>query len=102
MRQSRTRCPQADESLRRQLSHRWRDRETKPLFRFSLPAVAFGGGGLRVFLSALDAGGYRGGVAYAMCSPLRSGGSLENLDHYARRFLGFLRGLRWNAAAQKM
>jgi hypothetical protein len=28
-----------------------------------------------------------------MCSPLRGGGSIENLDRYARRFLEFLRSL---------
>jgi hypothetical protein len=25
-----------------------------------------------------------------MCSPLRGGGSMENLDLYARKFLGFI------------
>lgn len=45
----------------------------------------------RAFLSALEAGGYSGPVAYEMCSPLRGGGTLENLDRYAARFLGFMR-----------
>lgn len=44
----------------------------------------------RAFLSALHEGGYRGPVAYEMCSPLRGGGSIENLDRCARRFLDYL------------
>lgn len=43
------------------------------------------------FLAALDAAGFRGTVAYEMCSPLRGGGSVENLDAYARKFLEFMR-----------
>ncbi len=43
------------------------------------------------FLQALREGGYRGPVAYEMCSPLLGGGAIENLDCYARRFLEFLR-----------
>ena len=42
------------------------------------------------FLSALQRGGFKGAVTYEMCSPLRGGGSLENLDRYARRFVEFL------------
>ena len=42
------------------------------------------------FLSALQRGGFRGAISYEMCSPLRGGGSLENLDRYARRFVGFV------------
>jgi sugar phosphate isomerase/epimerase len=42
------------------------------------------------FLSALEAGGFDGTVAYEMCSPLRGGGSMENLDGYARKFLEFM------------
>ncbi len=44
----------------------------------------------RAFLSALREGGFDGVVAYEMCSPLRGGGSMENLDAYARRFLDFM------------
>jgi len=44
----------------------------------------------RGFLGALKAAGYEGYVGYEMCSPLRGGGSLENLDRYARRFLEFM------------
>jgi len=46
----------------------------------------------RGFLSALRAGGYSGGVAYEMCSPLLGGGAIENLDCCARRFLDFISG----------
>jgi len=45
----------------------------------------------RGFLQALVAGGYQGAVAYEMCSPLLGGGSLDNLDRYARRFVEFIR-----------
>ena len=44
--------------------------------------------------TAMEAAGYRGAVAYEMCSPLLGGGSLENLDRYARKFLEFMRGFR--------
>ncbi len=42
------------------------------------------------FLSALRAGGFSGTVAYEICSPVLGGGSEENLDSYARRFLKFM------------
>jgi sugar phosphate isomerase/epimerase len=42
------------------------------------------------FLAALARGGFRGAITYEMCSPLRGGGSLENLDRYARKFIEFL------------
>lgn len=50
------------------------------------------------FLSALESGGYNGSIAYEMCSPLRGGGTEENLDRYARKFLEFIRS-RVQAAA---
>jgi sugar phosphate isomerase/epimerase len=43
------------------------------------------------FFNALRETGYNGAVGFEMCSPLRGGGSLENLDRYARRFIDFLR-----------
>ncbi len=43
------------------------------------------------FLGALKASGYDGWVAYEMCSPLQGGGSLENLDRGAARFLEYVR-----------
>jgi sugar phosphate isomerase/epimerase len=46
------------------------------------------------FLSSMRASGFKGSVAYEMCSPLLGGGGEENLDHYARRFLQFFEGFR--------
>jgi len=43
------------------------------------------------FFSALERGGFRGAVTYEMCSPLRGGGSVDNLDRYARKFAEFMR-----------
>jgi sugar phosphate isomerase/epimerase len=50
------------------------------------------------FLATLEAGGFAGAVAYEMCSPLRGGGSMANLDAYARKFLEWLRAYRGAAA----
>jgi sugar phosphate isomerase/epimerase len=47
----------------------------------------------RAFLGALTAGGFSGSVAYEMCSPILGGGSIENLDRYARLFLKFIQSL---------
>jgi sugar phosphate isomerase/epimerase len=47
----------------------------------------------RAFFAALRDGGYRGPVAYEMCSPLRGGGSIENLDRCARKFLEYMDGI---------
>jgi sugar phosphate isomerase/epimerase len=44
------------------------------------------------FFGGLREGGFRGSVAYEMCSPLLGGGSMENLDRYARRFLEYMKG----------
>ena len=43
----------------------------------------------RGFLRALEENGFSGTLAYEMCSPLEGGGSMENLDACARRFLAF-------------
>ena len=51
------------------------------------------------FLQAMRANGFRGSVAYEMCSPLLGGGSIENLDRYARRFVEFMNTFRGSAAA---
>jgi sugar phosphate isomerase/epimerase len=56
----------------------------------------------RAFLSALEAGGYNGSVAYEMCSPLQGGGTLENLDRCARRFLDFIRDYRSSSPAREV
>lgn len=42
------------------------------------------------FFNALRDQGFNGTVAFEMCSPLQGGGSMENLDRYARKFLDFL------------
>ncbi len=44
----------------------------------------------RAFLGVLREAGYSGHVAYEMCSPLRGGGSEENLDRAGRQFLGYM------------
>jgi sugar phosphate isomerase/epimerase len=80
------------------------DYQRRPRFRYQpnvvnyepqppwVQAVPMGEGFIdyRGFLRALREGGYQGPVAYEMCSPLLGGGSLENLDRYARRFIEFL------------
>lgn len=43
------------------------------------------------FFRGLVAGGFDGFAIYEMCSPLIGGGSAENLDRYARRFLDWTR-----------
>lgn len=48
----------------------------------------------RGFLSALREAGFRGSVAYEICSPVLGGGGMENLDRYARRFIDFLNEFR--------
>jgi sugar phosphate isomerase/epimerase len=45
----------------------------------------------RAFFRGLKDGGFDGWVNYEMCSPLRGGGSENNLDACARRFLEHLR-----------
>jgi len=48
------------------------------------------------FFAGLAAGGFKGYVAYEMCSPVRGGGGEENLDRVARSSLEAIR--RWTAA----
>ena len=52
----------------------------------AIRAVPLGEGfvDLEGFLTGLREGGFQGYVAYEMCSPLRGGGSEENLDRSAR------------------
>ncbi len=59
----------------------------------AIRAVPMGEGFIdyRSFFAALREVGYRGAVAYEMCSPLRGGGSEQNLDQYAQRFLKWMR-----------
>jgi sugar phosphate isomerase/epimerase len=52
-------------------------------------AVPFGQGFIdyKAFFRGLREGGYKGYVAYEMCEVLEGGGSIENLDRTARKFL---------------
>ncbi len=45
----------------------------------------------RQFFDALKQCGYRGYVAYEMCEVLEGGGSIDNLDRTARKFLEYMR-----------
>jgi sugar phosphate isomerase/epimerase len=45
------------------------------------------------FLRALRSAGFDGWVIYEMCSPLRGGGSMANLDRYARHFVEYMKKL---------
>lgn len=58
-------------------------------------AVALGDGfvDLEAFFTGLHEGGFNGYVAYEMCSPLRGGGSMENLDATASKSLAKIREL---------
>jgi len=58
-------------------------------------AVPMGEGAIdyRAFFAKLASSGFRGSVAYEMCSPLRDGGAMETLDGYARRFIEFMQAL---------
>ena len=58
-------------------------------------AVPFGTGFIdyKSFFAALKESGYKGYVAYEMCEVLEGGGSVENLDKTARRFLETFREL---------
>jgi sugar phosphate isomerase/epimerase len=51
------------------------------------------------FLRALSKAGTRPSVAYEMCSPLSTGGTLESLDQCARRFLEYMREIQQRAHA---
>jgi sugar phosphate isomerase/epimerase len=57
-------------------------------------AVPFGAGCIDygAFFAGLKAGGFAGIATYEMCSPIRGGGELENLDGYSRTYLQWMRG----------
>jgi sugar phosphate isomerase/epimerase len=61
-------------------------------------AVPFGTGFIdyAAFFDGLRAGGFDGVASYEMCSPIRGGGSPDNLDGYARTYIHWMRehGLR--------
>ena len=56
-------------------------------------AVPFGEGFVdyEAFFKGLADGGFRGLANYEICSPIRGGGSLENLDRCARQYLDWMR-----------
>ena len=56
-------------------------------------AVPFGDGFIdyAAFFAGLADGGFDGLANYEMCSPVRGGGSAENLDGYARGYLEWMR-----------
>jgi len=56
-------------------------------------AVEFGTGFIdyAAFFRGLRDGGFDGPATYEMCSPIRGGGSEENLDRYAREYLRWMR-----------
>lgn len=55
-------------------------------------AVPFGDGFIdyKAFFGGLRDGGFNGIATYEMCSPVRGGGSLENLDRCARRYVTWM------------
>jgi len=56
-------------------------------------AVPFGQGFIDypAFFRGLRDGGFNGVAAYEMCSPVRGGGAIENLDHCAAQYLQWMR-----------
>ena len=56
-------------------------------------AVPFGTGFIDYpsFFRGLRDGGFDGLANYEMCSPIRGGGAMENLDRYARTYVGWMR-----------
>ncbi|MCE9564847.1 MAG: sugar phosphate isomerase/epimerase [Planctomycetes bacterium] len=56
-------------------------------------AVPFGTGFIDygAFFKGLRDGGFDGLATYEMCSPIRGGGTLDNLDSYARTYLQWMR-----------
>lgn len=56
-------------------------------------AVPFGQGSIdyRAFFRGLVEGGFTGVAAYEMCSPVRGGGGLDNLNRCAARYLKWMR-----------
>jgi sugar phosphate isomerase/epimerase len=58
-------------------------------------AVEFGTGFIdyTAFFRGLRDGGFRGLAVYEMCSPIRGGGAMENLDAYAAAYLQWMRGV---------
>jgi sugar phosphate isomerase/epimerase len=55
-------------------------------------AVPFGTGFIdyRAFFRGLADGGFSGFAVYEMCSPIRGGGAIDNLDRYAKAYLEWM------------
>jgi sugar phosphate isomerase/epimerase len=70
----------------------------EPLTPELVRAVPFGTGLIDypAFFSGLRDGGFDGLATFEMCSPIRGGGDVENLDSYARTYVRWMRehGLR--------
>jgi sugar phosphate isomerase/epimerase len=64
-----------------------------PVFPDAVRAVPFGTGFIdyEAFFTGLREGGFDGLATYEMCSPLRGGGSLENLDFCATTYVNWMR-----------
>lgn len=62
-------------------------------------AVPFGTGFIDypAFFRGLNDGGFQGYAVYEMCSPIRGGGGIENLDRYARTYRDWMNRLLPNA-----
>jgi sugar phosphate isomerase/epimerase len=56
-------------------------------------AVKFGAGFIdyRAFFRGLKEGGFDGFFNYEMCSPIRGGGAIENLDEYSAHYVRWMR-----------
>jgi len=63
-------------------------------------AAPFGEGFIdfEAYFSGLVDGGFDGIATYEMCSPLRGGGSIENLDSCASSFVSWMKGHKFGAA----
>lgn len=59
-------------------------------------AVPFGDGFIdyKSFFKGLREGGYDGYALYEMCEKLRGGGSMENLDRCARKFVDYMKAFK--------
>jgi sugar phosphate isomerase/epimerase len=73
------------------------ERRSPPMVR----AVPFGEGFIdyAAFFSGLTDGGFRGLATYEICSPVRGGGGIENLDRCARKYLEWMHLQGYAAAA---
>lgn len=57
-------------------------------------AVPFGSGFIDYgrFFQGLEDGGFDGVASYEMCSPIQGGGSIKNLDEFARLYVDWMKG----------